>query len=57
MTNREEVLEFFRSDSINDLDTSDRYEIMMACCSQSDFLEGLINKAIDEEEGRLERNE
>ena len=56
MITKEQVLEYFRGDSLEDLEAEDRYEIMVACCSQSDFLEVLINKAIDDEEKRLREN-
>lgn len=56
MITREQVMEYFRSDEMNELETHDRYEIMIACCSQSDFLEELINVAIEKEEKRLKED-
>lgn len=56
MITREQVLEYFRIDEMEELDVSDRYEIMLACCSQSDFLEQRIRQVIDDET-RLQNNE
>lgn len=53
MITREQVMEYFRSEAMEELGGYDRYEIMVACCSHSDFLEELVNVAIEKEEKRL----
>lgn len=49
MINREQILEYFRSDKMEELTYFDRCEIMLACCSQSEFLEIEIKRAIEKE--------
>lgn len=48
-----EVLNFFRSDSIDDLDEFDREEIILACCAHSDYLTELVKEALAKEEQRV----
>lgn len=53
MISREHILDFIRDDDLlNTLSINDRYEIMIACCSHSDFLGQLVEKSIDREDAR-----
>lgn len=51
MITREQVMEFFRSDKLDEqLKDYDKFEIMVACCSQSDYLEQRVLQAIKDYE-------
>lgn len=54
MITSEQVMEYFRSDYLEELEIHDRYEVMIACCSHSEFLEELVKQAMDAEEIHLQ---
>lgn len=53
MITKEQILNYFRSDQMEELNWYDREEILLSCCSQSDALEMAILQVLTDEAARL----